>query len=102
MTIEEKVKADISQFILVYYELGNGGYAETVCLYRSEDEYNKKIEFHEKDCKQKGFNIVTETIIEPLCSELDTLIYDFERIESYLTDAEREEFKKLIASQQNK
>ena len=57
--------------IKVYYERHPATYAEVVAFFDSEEVYNAVLPALEKNAKDNGFDIVTESILE--CTDLDTL-----------------------------
>lgn len=50
--------------ITVYFENTNGQYSEIVAKFDSEDLYLKYLPILEKDCIEKGFDTVTESITD--------------------------------------
>ena len=50
--------------VKVYFEMDNGGYAELVAIFDSEDTYNACLPALEKLRKKHGFDFISESIVD--------------------------------------
>ena len=50
--------------VKVYFEMDNGGYAELVAIFDSEDTYNACLPAVEKLRKKHGFDFISESIVD--------------------------------------
>jgi hypothetical protein len=50
--------------VKVYFEMDNGGYAELVAIFDSEDTYNACLPALERLRKKHGFDFISESIVD--------------------------------------
>ena len=50
--------------VKVYFEMDNGGYAELVAIFDSEDTYNACLPALERLRKKHGFDFISESVVD--------------------------------------